>query len=382
MSQNTAIYIHIPFCVRKCPYCDFYSVTDLSIKDRFVRALEKEIILRKDGKSAIDTIYFGGGTPSLLEPLKIKAILSSIHNNFNVVDGCEITLEVNPGTVTLGYFEEVRKSGVNRLNIGVQSFCDKKLRFLSRIHSAKIAEKALLWARKAGFDNLGLDLIYGLPGEREKEWIKDLDRALLFHPEHLSCYMLTYEPNTPMHNDLEHGLIDPLGDEAVASFFRLTSTYLAEHGYLHYEISNFAVDLDRQSRHNKKYWAQVPYLGLGPSAHSFDNRTRSWNHADVSQYMIDLDQGVLPVAGTELLTGEEVLIEMVMLGLRTSYGIDINRFEEIANHGFMEMFNSAVKDCEARSWAGIIDCRFVLTMEGRLFLDTIISMFAEKIWNR
>ncbi|MBI9090864.1 MAG: radical SAM family heme chaperone HemW [Desulfobacterium sp.] len=381
---NTALYIHVPFCIKKCPYCDFYSVAKLSLKERFVDALLTEISLREDcaGASAIDTIYFGGGTPSLLTPREIERILSRIRDHFNLATDCEITLEVNPGTVGPGYFEEIRRFGVNRLNMGVQSLCDEKLGFMERIHSAEVAGQALHAARRAGFDKLGFDLIYGLPGETETAWRKDLDKALKFHPEHLSCYMLTYEPGTPMHKALEAGRISPLRDETTAALFKFTSTHLAAHGYLHYEISNFAAGPAHRSRHNRKYWNLVPYLGFGPSAHSFGRGTRSWNHADVRRYGDDLDQGVLPVAETEILTLEQVLTERVMLGLRTSDGIDIKAFEKIANQGFMELFKDVVRECETRSWAGIVNHCFVLTLEGRLFLDTVTSLFAEKIWSR
>ncbi|MCP4117272.1 MAG: radical SAM family heme chaperone HemW [Desulfobacteraceae bacterium] len=372
----------MPFCIKKCPYCDFYSVAKLSLKDGFLSALLTEISLREDPGSAIDTIYFGGGTPSLLTPGEIETILSRIRDHFNLAEGCEITLEVNPGTVGTGYFDEIRLFGVNRLNMGVQSLCDEKLGFMERIHSAKVAEQALLAARTAGFDKLGFDLIFGLPGETETSWRKDLDRALEFHPEHLSCYMLTYEPGTPMHGNLQAGRINPLGDETAAALFRLTSTHLEAHGYLHYEISNFAAGPEHRSRHNRKYWNLVPYLGFGPSAHSFGGNTRSWNHADVRRYAADLDQGVLPVAETENLTREQVLVERVMLGLRTSDGIDIKEFEKVAKRGFMEMFKDIVRECETRSWAGIENHRFILTLEGRLFLDTVTGLFAERIWNR
>lgn len=380
--KNTALYIHVPFCIKKCPYCDFYSVATLSLKERFVDALLTEISLREDPQSAIDTIYFGGGTPSLLAPREVESILSRVRDHFNLATDCEITLEVNPGTVGPGYFDEIRRFGVNRLNMGVQSLCDEKLGFMDRIHSAEAAGQALRAARRAGFDKLGFDLIFGLPGETETVWRKDLDRALEFHPEHLSCYILTYEPGTPMYKSLEAGRISPLGDETVAALFKFTSTYLAAHGYLHYEISNFAAGPAHRSRHNRKYWNLVPYLGFGPSAHSFDGTRRSWNHADVRRYGEELGQGVLPVAETEILTREQVLIEMVMLGLRTSEGIDIKAFEKISSQGFMGMFKEVVRECEACSWAMIVDHRFILTLEGRLFLDTVTSRFAEKIWNR
>jgi len=347
--------------------------------DGFVRSLTGEIALRGDRSAHIDTIYFGGGTPSLLSSDRMERILRAIGKNFTVSEGCEITVEVNPGTVDLQYFQAVRKSGVNRLNLGIQSFSDDRLEFMGRIHSAAIAQKALYQARAAGFDNIGLDLIYGLPGDSHDAWIKDLDTALGFHPEHISCYMLSYEPGTPMHGLVERGTIIPLDDGAVAGLFRLTSNYLCSHGYIHYEISNFAAGTSHQSRHNQKYWNHVPYLGFGPSAHSFENRVRSSNHPDLCRYITDLDAGRLPVGETETLTRDQILMEMIMLGLRTSRGVDLREFNRISPRGFLEMFTTVVTDCERRNWGRVVNQRFFLTLDGRLFLDTIVASFVHII---
>ncbi len=377
MSDVTAIYVHVPFCVKKCAYCDFYSIADLSFVRGFMAALCREIALQRDRSAVVDTIYFGGGTPSLLSPGSIREILRTIGENFTVVKGCETTLEVNPGTVNADYFDEIRHAGVNRLNIGVQSFDDGRLDFMGRIHSAAVARQALQQARDAGFDNLGLDLIYGLPGDTKAAWGKDLERALAFQPEHVSCYMLTYEPGTPMHRLVEQGAITPLDDGAVAGLFKQTSTFLEGQGYLHYEISNFAAGPAYRSRHNQKYWNHVPYLGFGPSAHSFENGVRSSNHADVCRYTADLGVGHLPVAETETLARDQILMEMIMLGLRTSMGVDLQRFDALSNQGFMVTFDTVVTDCERNNWARVVDHRFFLTLDGRLFLDSIVAAFAD-----
>jgi oxygen-independent coproporphyrinogen-3 oxidase len=379
LSDLTALYVHVPFCVKKCAYCDFYSVVDLSLVDGFVRSLTGEIALRGDHSAHIDTVYFGGGTPSLLSPDRMERILGAIGGNFTVSEGCEITMEVNPGTVDFHYFQTLRRSGVNRLNLGVQSFSDDRLNFMGRIHSAAVAQKALSQARDAGFDNIGLDLIYGLPGDSEGAWIMDLDTALGFRPEHLSCYMLSYEPGTPMHGLVEGGTIVPLGDGAVAGLFKLTSNYLCDRGYIHYEISNFAAGSSHQSRHNQKYWNHVPYLGFGPSAHSFQNGVRSSNHRDVCRYTADLGAGRLPVAETETLTRDQILIEMIMLGLRTAKGVNLKEFDRISNRGFLEMFSTVVKDYERKQWGRVVNQRFFLTLDGRLFLDTIVAAFVDII---
>ncbi|MEA1968694.1 MAG: radical SAM family heme chaperone HemW, partial [Thermodesulfobacteriota bacterium] len=389
MSENTGFYIHIPFCVRKCPYCDFYSSSDLSLRSDFVKAFLQEMQLRSDSLTQIDTIYFGGGTPSVLEPCDIEHILSGVYKNFKIMDNCEVTMEVNPGTVKDDFFQKIRSFGVNRLNIGVQSFQDEKLGFLNRIHSAQDAEDALLKARKAGFGNIGLDIIYGLPGESRESLIYDLDAGLNFSPEHISCYMLTYEPGTSMYNQVKNGKIHPLDDDSAASLFKTASQYLEENGYLHYEISNFACDLhnrlykraenssynrhgnssgsrfgnnsdnrpgnrsgsrfdnssgsrfgnssDYRSRHNRKYWNMVPYMGFGPSAHSFDKNVRFANHKDVKKYIADLEAEILPVMEREELTPDQRMVEVVMLGLRTSDGVDIRQFEAIAEKSFSTM---------------------------------------------
>ncbi len=376
MSDVTAIYVHVPFCVKKCAYCDFYSIADLSLVRGVMAALQREISLRRDRSAVVDTIYFGGGTPSLLSPGRVREILGGIDENFTVAEGCEITLEANPGTVNADYFDGIRDAGVNRLNIGVQSFDDDRLGFMGRIHSAAAARKALHQARGAGFDNLGLDLIYGLPGDTEGAWVKDLESALAFQPEHLSCYMLTYEPGTPMHRLVDQGAITALDDGSVAGLFKLTSTFLEGQGYLHYEISNFAAGPAYRSRHNQKYWYHVPYLGFGPSAHSYENGVRSSNHGDVHRYTADLGAGRLPVAETETLTTDQILMEMIMLGLRTARGVDLQRFDALSNQGFMAMFDTVVTDCERNDWARVVDHRFFLTLDGRLFLDSIVAAFA------
>ncbi len=387
MVNNKGLYIHIPFCVRKCPYCDFYSVEDLGLKARFIRALLKEIKLKSCFTHKIDTIYFGGGTPSLLDFNEVEKIINSVCKHFNIMNNTQITMEINPGTVNKDYFTKVKKIGVNRINIGVQSFQDAKLRFLNRIHSADKAKKAIFEARNSGFDNIGIDLMYGLPGELKDSWLDDIDSALNFSPEHLSCYMLTYEPETVMYNELEKGNIEPLDDKKVSSLFITTSQYLQKKGYFHYEISNFASMPEYMSRHNKKYWEMVPYLGLGPSAHSFDMNendlnsqyTRAWNHADVIQYMINLETGKSGLMEQEVLTQEQILTELIMLGLRTQNGVDIKKFEAISGQSFISSFYNIIQDLQKKSWGKINNDKLVLTLEGMVYLDTIVSYFANEI---
>ncbi len=378
MSENYGCYIHIPFCLRKCPYCDFYSISDLSLYPGFVRALLTEIELRQ-ADCCIDTIYFGGGTPSLADPGDLEKILFSIHENFNVAESCDITLEVNPGALPREFLRSVRSLGVNRLNIGVQSFNDDKLRFLNRIHSAGDAEQAILTARASGFDNIGIDIIYGVPGEEKALVAADLNTGLRFFPEHLSCYMLTFEPGTPFYRRMTQGRIHPLDEASSAVLFKFTSRHLEKKGYLHYEISNFAHNRNLRSRHNRKYWHMAPYIGLGPSAHSFDKGVRSWNFRDVIQYTAALEKGRLPVMERESISREQKLVEMIMLGLRTSNGVDIKKFEALSGQKFSCVFDSLLKPLMTRGLGGIKNDRFSLTLEGMLLLDSIVSQFADKI---
>ncbi|HKK90069.1 MAG TPA: radical SAM family heme chaperone HemW [Desulfobacteraceae bacterium] len=379
MSDHCGLYIHVPFCVRKCPYCDFFSIADLSLKGAFVKALLGELALRSDPDLAIDTIYFGGGTSSLLRPGEVEQILQQIDDCFCPMDHCEITMEVNPGTVAGDFFPAVRSLGVNRLNIGVQSFDDGKLAFLGRVHSAAEAERAIVTAEQAGFDNLGIDVMYGVPEEDEQCLVADLDAGLRFPLTHLSCYMLTYEPGTALQTRVDHGEIFPLGETPAAALFTATSRHLERKGFLHYEISNFARGRDRRSRHNSKYWTMAPYLGFGPSAHSFDRGWRWWNHSDVTRYMADLEKGKLPVMETETLSQAQKMAELVMLGLRTSRGVDVESFEAVSGHNFFHRFAPLLKDLVHRGLGSIRDDGFALTLKGMLYLDSIVARFAGKI---
>lgn len=422
------IYIHIPFCIRKCPYCDFYSITDISLKNRFIKALLKEITLRSNPDLIVDTIYFGGGTPSILNFEDVERIIEAIGKNFHLIDiysdsiygatnnivksenlikdkelniiehsetnkNLKITMEINPCTVKNGYLREIKRVGINRLSIGVQSFQDDKLNFLNRVHSADKARQTILSAREAGFEDIGIDLIYGLPEERENIWLDDLDAAYEYRPEHLSCYMLSYEPDTPMFLAYEKGDITPLDDETVASLFKLTSNYLVSKGFYHYEISNFAATPKYQSKHNKKYWEMVTYLGFGPSAHSYCfepplQQKRFWNVKDVNKYISMLQQSNSPIAEIEWLTREQKLIELIMVGLRTKRGLDIKLFEKLymaetpLDNYFSQfeiMFKSVLDKIETKAFGKIEQERVKLTIEGWLFLDTIIQWFVDEL---
>ena len=320
------IYIHIPFCERKCRYCDFYSVEAPGRFGTYRTGVLAEISRRREAAFAVDSIAFGGGTPSLLPPAFYAQLLEALDAAFPLADDIEVTLEANPGTVDPSSLAGYRRAGVNRINLGVQSFDDGQLRFLGRIHSAAQAREAVAMARRAGFDNLGIDLIYGLPGQTVPAWQSNLAQALSLAPDHLACYVLTYAPNTPLMADRRAAGHRPADEATVAALFEATAETLDAAGFDHYEISNHAAAAGRRSRHNLKYWTRAPYLGFGPSAHSFQPPRRSWNVADLAVYLERLARGVRPEDEGEELTRTQEMIETVFLGLRLAAGIDLAAF--------------------------------------------------------
>ena len=378
-SQNAGLYIHIPFCVRKCPYCDFYSLTDLALKPRFLKALITEIELVSTEMLSFDTLYIGGGTPSVYQSDEIDLIVTNAFQSFKFRADSEITIEVNPGTVTPGQLTGFRKAGINRLNIGVQSFQQSNLDFLGRIHSSDAGGQTLHLAHQAGFDKVGIDLIYGLPGQSKQDWLLDLQQAVEYQPAHLSCYMLSYENGTPLNRDLQHGRFQPLSEDRVRVLFETTIEFLEANGYFQYEISNFAmIEEDREanvSRHNLKYWTLVPYMGLGPSAHSYIESQRHWNVASLDQYIKEIESGGLPVAGQELLTLEQQKIEAIYLGLRMTRGIDLVFFKKKFGVDFLETFKEVTTALEKDNYIEVTKSHCALTRQGRAFQDSITSMF-------
>ena len=384
-SQPAGLYIHIPFCVKKCPYCDFYSITDGSLHPAFLDALISEMRMTRHPKLTFDTLYLGGGTPSVLDAKTIGKIIEAARQSYEILPHAEITLEVNPGTVSLKEFEGYRCSGVNRINIGVQSFDPVNLQFLGRIHSGQDAHAAVTWAQQTGFENLGLDLIYGIPNQTRTSWLRDLKLAIESEPSHLSCYMLGFEPGTPLYRDLQEDRLKPLAESQVCELFETTLEFLGNHGYVQYEISNFARESmtgsglksaeRNQSRHNMKYWKFVPYIGLGPSAHSFLEPKRYWNTADVKKYIQDLDAGNLPRAGEERLRMEQLMIEAIYLGLRQTEGILIETFDQKFGVSFKTMFEEIINRLEVKGFVEITQNRCALTTRGMLYLDSIAGMF-------
>jgi len=325
--KTPGLYIHIPFCLSKCPYCDFYSSTSLSALPYFLDTLFKEMAMYRNDFHSFDTVYIGGGTPSLLTPQQLESILVRIREIFDLLWKTEIAIETNPADLNQSSLESMRGAGINRVNIGIQSFDQEVLRFLGRRHSVQQAILAIEASRKAGFHNIGLDLIYGIPGQTIHSWIDTLKQAVAFAPEHLSCYQLTLETTTSLGKRHQAGEFSIPGEELQYEFFMKTSQFLEEGGYTHYEVSNFARETKYASRHNQKYWDHSPYLGLGPAAHSFKNNRRWWNHRSIDQYIAAVNAGNLPVEETEILTTEQLRLEALYLGLRTKKGVNLEDFK-------------------------------------------------------
>lgn len=325
------IYLHIPFCLRKCAYCDFASVPleeagGLSFARRYLEALLVELDRRAFSEefrgAIVDTIYVGGGTPTALPPAWIGEVLARLRGRFQVSEDAEVTLEANPGTVDEQALAALLAAGVNRLSLGVQSFSDDHLQTLGRIHNAADAVNAIATARGVGYQNLSLDLIYALPGQTLPDWQRELNHAREFQPDHLSAYALSVEPDTPLAARITQGGLPSPDEDLAADMFNLAHELLTAAGYEHYEISNFAKPHQR-CRHNRKYWTYDEYLGLGASACSFRGRVRWNNSPAINVYLQQLAQGAMPVIRAEALSAVVSAGEMIMLGLRTSDGVSL-----------------------------------------------------------
>ncbi len=375
-NATTGIYIHIPFCKKKCPYCSFFSSTDLEKKEKFLFFLKKEMALVSATDLPVaNTIYIGGGTPSVYEPSHISEILNSLYKNFKISDNPEITMEINPGTITSNKLSGYKKAGINRISIGVQSFCNKDLAFLGRIHTSKQAKKTIFHTRDAGIENISIDLIYAIAGQSHEEWLSSLKTAINFSPEHISCYMLTYEPNTPLNLWREKGFFKPLNDKIQSKMFQTTATFLRSAGYFHYEISNFAKSKNSISKHNTKYWAHTPYIGFGPSAHSYNNCLRWYNHCNLTKYFSDLNKNILPIRKTEKIGRQERFTETILLGLRTDRGIDIKNFNACFKINFNKHFEETISYLKKKGYIKPCNDFCALTSKGMLFSDSIINIF-------
>ncbi len=345
------LYLHVPFCQSKCPYCDFVSVTETDLMEGWLQAVQAELRLWLDRRETwpaqnaslrcagpeamaadgwwgpFSTCYLGGGTPSLLPQEIMSNLLTFLYQVVPLLPGAEITLEANPDDITPEKLRCWRELGVNRLSIGVQSLREAELQFLGRRHGVRQALQALDWARQTGFADLSVDLIYALPGQTEHQWLQNLKSVLAYQPEHISCYQLTAAPNTPLGKKVRQGSVSLPDAETQRQLFLLTSHFLTAAGYDHYEVSNFARTPAHLAQHNCKYWLHVPYLGVGPAAHTFDGRSRRWNVRSVATYCQHLARGQAPLAGSEDLSPEQLHLEKLALGLRTRWGVALAELE-------------------------------------------------------
>lgn len=362
------LYIHVPFCSGKCFYCDFFSLNAPKLIPVWFTAIQKELALYADRLGQLDTIYFGGGTPSLLEPEIIAKLTDKIGEATEIGSNAEITLEANPEDVSPRKAEAWLTAGINRISLGVQSLDDRELAFLGRRHSAQDSLAAIDTLRRTGFRNLSLDFIYGLPGQALRSWEDTLARAADISPEHLSCYQLTIEPGTRLGRLSEKGEVEPIGPEQAREFFLTTRKSLRKHGYKGYEVSNFARTPEHASRHNSAYWTHRPYLGLGPAAHSFDGRARWWNPDSINRYGELFESGEGPAPDREELTAEDLRLEEVGLGLRTLTGVRLATIEALANGP------AHLRTILDQALGVLAEDRLVLTDQGLAVADGLIGL--------
>jgi oxygen-independent coproporphyrinogen III oxidase len=367
------IYIHVPFCKQACTYCNFHFSTNLGLQNDFTAALLKETELRRpylQGET-VETIYLGGGTPSLLSSSALQQIMDSVARHFTIGPNPEITLEANPDDMSPELLQAWKKSGINRLSIGVQSFFSEDLVWMNRAHSSDQALLAVEQAKKAGFDNFSLDLIYGSPGLTDEKWRRNLDTVISLDPAHISCYALTVEPKTVLHKMIKTKMTDNIDPEKQARQFLAGIQELEAAGFEHYEISSFAKP-GKRSRHNSSYWQSKKYLGLGPSAHSFDGASRQWNISNNALYIKSLMSGE-PCFESENLLPRDLLNEYIMTSLRTNEGLDL---EYVAHHFGKEKGNILENNAsvyihsnQMKKYPG----KLILTKNGKLFADGIAA---------
>lgn len=342
--MHRGIYIHIPFCHKKCSYCDFYSIEKISQIDNFVQLLCKEIALWSQTtyqKFSIDTLFFGGGTPSLLSAEHIKTIFSTLQQYFEFVPNFEWTMECNPGTVSVESLNSYRQIGVNRVSFGVQSFHQNELDFLERIHSPEQAKQAVQFAKDAGFTLISIDLMYALPNQTLESWKETLRQAIELGTTHISAYSLIYEEGTPLYAQYSKGAVVPIDEDIDVQLYDYAHQELTKVGFVQYEVSNYAKNGDL-CKHNLKYWNSEEYISFGPSAHGYVQGTRYWNVRALSSYIDKVSSGVLPVINKEILTKEQRCFEKAFLGLRST-GISLSDFEDEFGVNLLDAIENDIK---------------------------------------
>ena len=366
------IYIHIPFCKKKCSYCDFHFSTSLSKKDDIILCLIKELEIRKNYLNEnIETIYFGGGTPSLLSKKEIMSIIDKIYKLFNVIPDVEITLEANPNDLTKQKINDLKKSAINRLSIGVQSFQNNDLKFMHREHTAQQAKKCIENAQDSGLQNISIDLIYGSPNLKNEKWIENLKESINLNIPHISAYSLTIEKNTLLHKMVEKKLCNPIDDQKTKEQFLIMMELLEKNKYIHYEISNFSKK-DQLSIHNTNYWRNKSYLGIGPSAHSFNGIERQWNISNNSLYIKSISKSKIPCE-VEKLNEKDKYNEYILTSLRTIWGVNSSYIKMTFSSFFYIFFKKNVKKWIKSGHILQKNEKITLSKKGKLFADKISS---------
>lgn len=372
----TGLYVHIPFCSSRCSYCDFATgLYQSELAERYVAALVAEIKTSRHRGETVDTIYFGGGTPSLLAPSQLDRILATLHEQFAIDPQSEITLEINPGSVTREKLESFRSLGINRASFGAQTFDDRELAKLGRSHTAADALKTFADLRDAGFDNVSFDLIAGLPGQTLEGWQRNIEHALTLNPEHLSFYLLEVHSGTPLAEHIRRGLQPVPDDDLAGVMYQWMLDHASAAGYEHYEISNLCRP-GFHSRHNVKYWTAEPYYGFGCSAHSYDGRTLRWsNHRDVLKYVETIESGTSPVVEEQELSETDVRAEALFLGMRLMRGVDVRRYRESFGVDLREQHGA---DLDRFRKAGLLEFDgdlIRLTRSGALLSNEVFAAF-------
>lgn len=368
----SGIYIHIPFCKQACHYCDFHFSTSMKKKDQLISALAKELELRKDEfkNTTIETIYFGGGTPSVLSTKELQLLIDTVYLNYTVANNPEITLEANPDDLNEDTLIALSKSPINRLSIGIQSFYEKDLKLMNRAHNAKEAKRCLQLATQY-FDNISLDLIYGIPNSTNAEWLDNIQTALSFGVPHISSYALTVEPKTALASFIAKGVIDNVDDDLAHEQFHILIEQLNQAGFDHYELSNFGKK-GFYSKNNSAYWLGKPYLGIGPSAHSFNGEQRAWNVKNNAIYISKINLNQLPLE-VETLTVNDKYNEYVMTGLRTIWGVSLDNIEKQFGKSFLEYLLQQANQYINKQMLYIEDNNLKTTKTGKFLSDGIAS---------
>lgn len=366
------IYIHIPFCKSRCIYCGFYSTTLLDLRKKYINAVCREMELRKNYiREPFSTIYLGGGTPSLLDEAELTKLFLYINNVYDVDRNAEITMECNPDDITPEFTNMLSRLPINRVSMGAQTFADSRLRLLHRRHNSDEVKHAVKLLREAGIKNISIDLMFGFPDESLSQWKEDISAALALNIEHISAYSLMYEEDTPLWKMLDTGKVKEIDEELSLTMFKELVCQLTDAGYEHYEISNFARPGYR-SRHNSSYWHQVPYIGLGAAAHSFDLNSRQWNVADLKLYIEEINNGIIPMEREEL-DNDTTFNDIITTALRTSGGINLNALETRLGKRYRNTLISAAGKHLEQGLLEIRHDRLRLTAEGIFISDMVMS---------